>query len=305
MVREGWDALAAWRDHRMGERGDLWHRAILDPSLRSVLGSVRGLRILDLGCGNGYLTRRWAREGAAESVGVDGSEANLRIARRRERNRRTGARFVRQDAAHLTEFDSGHFDRVVAHMSLMDIEDGESTIGEVGRVLRPNGRFVFSISHPCFDIDLRSMWVVEREFLQDTIFRKVAGYRQEHTVRIPWRVSESEIAYTLSYHRPLSTYFRYLRAAGLVVAGVEEPLPRPEAVRKSHQGAYMLEIPLHLVVDAVRQPGLTPPEHRPRRVTPRGSQTSGRTLGAAGRRSGSGAGRRGTGSAHRGSTPGS
>ncbi len=305
MVREGWDALATWRDYRTGERGDLWHRAILDPSLRAVLGSVRGLRILDLGCGNGYLTRRWASEGATESVGIDGSEANIRIARRRERSRRTGARFVRQDAAHLAEFSTGHFDRVVAHMSLMDIEDGEGTIGEVGRVLRPNGRFVFSISHPCFDIDLRSMWVVEREFLRDTVFRKVAGYRQEHTVRIPWRVSETETAYTQSYHRPLSTYFRYLRGAGMVVAGVEEPVPRPEAVRKSPQGAYMLEIPLHLVVDAVRLAAPATPEHRPRGVTPRGSQTSGRTLAAVGRRSGSGAGRRGSGSARRGSTPGS
>jgi 2-polyprenyl-3-methyl-5-hydroxy-6-metoxy-1,4-benzoquinol methylase len=58
MDREGWDALATWRDSRMGERGDLWHRSILDPPLFALLGRVRGLRLLDLGCGNGYLTRR-------------------------------------------------------------------------------------------------------------------------------------------------------------------------------------------------------------------------------------------------------
>jgi len=305
MVREGWDRLAVWRDGRMGERGDLWHRAIIDPTLLSVLGSVRGLRILDLGSGNGYLTRRWAREGATEAVGVDASEANLRIARRRERRRRTGARFLRQDVSRLTGLDTGHFDRVVAHMSLMDIEDAEGAVHEVGRVLRPEGRFVFSISHPCFDIDLRSMWVVEQQFYEETVFRKVAGYRQEQTVRVPWKISNTETAYTLSYHRPLPTYFRYLREAGLAVLRVEEPVPQAEALRKSPQGPYMLEIPLHLVVDAVRLPARASAARRPGRVRPRVSRRSGRTPAAGDRRSGSGGGTRGTGSGRLGSTPGS
>ena len=196
MVKEGWSALAAWRDVRMGEDGDLWHRAILDPSLLAVVGKVRGLHVLDLGCGNGYLTRRWASEGAAESLGVDATEANLRIARRRETRRRSGARFLRQDAAHLTSLESGRFDLVVAHMSLMDIRDAKNTILEVGRVLRPSGRFVFSISHPCFDVDLRSKWVVERVPYRATVYRSVAGYREEHPVRIPWKISESEVAYS-------------------------------------------------------------------------------------------------------------
>jgi len=302
MAQEGWNALAAWRDSRMGEGGDLWHRAIIDPSLLAVVGKVRGLRVLDLGCGNGYLTRRWASEGALESVGVDGSEANLRIARRREARRRSGARFLRQDAAHLTSLEADEFDLVVAHMSLMDIRDAKNAIREVGRVLRPGGRFVFSISHPCFDIDLRSKWVVERVPYRATVYRSVAGYREEHAVRIPWKISESEVAYTRSYHRPLPTYVGYLRAAGMVVTRLEEPMPLPEAIRTSEQGPFMLEIPLHLVAEAMRGP-LSPAA--PGRLTRRGSRSSGRTRAGAVRRSGSRGRTRGNGSARRGSRPGS
>ncbi len=305
MAKEGWDDLAAWRDYRMGEHGDLWHRAIIDPTLLAVVGRVRGLRVLDLGCGNGYLTRRWAREGAVESVGVDLSDANLRFARRREMRRPSGARFVGQDAARLKAFGDGSFDLVVAHMSLMDIEDAKGTVREVGRVLADRGRFVFSINHPCFDIDLQSMWVVEGDRLEITVFRKVSGYREEKVVRVPWKISEKETAYTLSYHRPLPTYLRYLRAAGLAVVRMEEPSPEPEAIRKSPQAPFLVEIPLHLVVEAVPVPGWAGRRRRAGALRSRESRRSGRTPATGVRRSGSRGHRRGTGSARRGSRTGS
>lgn len=267
MAKEGWDALAAWRDFRMGEHGDLWHRAIIDPTLLTVVGRVQELRVLDLGCGNGYLTRRWAREGAAESVGVDLSHETLGFARRRETRHPSGARFVRQDAAELSAFADDSFDLVVAHMSLMDIEDAERTVREVGRVLADPGRFVFSIAHPCFDIDLRSMWVVERPVHESTVFRKVAGYREEHVVRVPWKLSQTETAYTRSYHRPLPSYIRYLREAGLGVVRMEEPMPRPEAIRKNPQALFIREIPLHFVVEAVPIPRPVGRKRRARTLT--------------------------------------
>ncbi len=250
MTRSGWDSLAEWRDHRMGERGDLWHRALIDPALLSVLGSVRGRRVLDIGCGNGYLTRRFRRQGASRAVGVDASAASIRLARRREAARPTGAEFVHADAAHLRRFDDGTFDRAVANMSLMDIRDARGTVHEAGRLLSAGGRFVFSIGHACFEIDARSSWSIERVPYVETISRRVQGYRCERPVRVPWRVSERETAYTTSYHRTLATYSRYLEDAGLGIVRMVEPAPKPEMIRKSDQGRFIAEIPLHLVIHA-------------------------------------------------------
>ncbi|MFZ0891884.1 MAG: class I SAM-dependent methyltransferase [Thermoplasmata archaeon] len=247
----GWDALAKWRDYRMGEVGDLWHRALIDPALLSILGSVRGKRILEIGCGNGYLTRRFRRQGALRAVGVDASLASIRLARRREAARPSGAEFVHGNAARLPRFDSESFDRVVANMSLMDIHDGAATIREASRLLRRRGRFVFSINHPCFEIDEKSTWLVEQAPFDESVARKVEGYRNERAVRVAWHVSEEEWGYTTSYHRTLSTYVQYLHDAGLVISRLAEPAPKSELLQKSSQGRYIAQIPLHLVVEAI------------------------------------------------------
>lgn len=263
MTKVGWNALAPWRDYRMGERGDLWHRGLIDPTLLKMVGSVRGRRVLDLGCGNGYLTRRFKRQGAARAVGVDAAIGSIRLARRREAAHPTGAEFVRADASRLTGFESQSFDRIVANMSLMDIRDAAATVREVSRLLAPDGRFVFSISHPCFDIDERSVWLVERGIYRESVARKVEGYRREGPVRTLWRISDTETAYTTSFHRTLATYSRYLSDAGLAILRMAEPAPKPEVVRKSPQGRFIAEVPLHLVFEVARQRTRPAPVRQP------------------------------------------
>jgi len=290
--------MARWRDERTGDRGDLWHRALIDPSLLRVVGRVAGLRVVEIACGNGYLARRFARSGAATVLGVDSSTPSVRIARARERERPTGARFRVGGAARLA-LPPGTVDLVVANMALMDIADARGAIREVARVLAPRGRFVFSISHPCFDLDERSLWSIEQGFgadgiYRDTVWRKTRGYRDEVRSKIPWRIGERKVVWTESYHRTLSTYSRYLRGAGLVISRIEEPKPLREMLERSPQGPYIAGVPLHLVVEAI-----------PRTPFRRVSRTSEYSQKEGARRSGSGGRTRGSGSRRRGSTPGS
>ena len=296
-MRDAWDRLARSRDERMGERGDLWHRALIDPAVRRLVGQVRGRRVLEIACGNGYLARSFAARGAALVVGIDRSGASIRRARARERAHPVGVRFEVGEAGRL-RFGSGSFDLVVANMALMDIRNARAAILETARVLVPAGRFVFSIAHPCFDLDDRSAWSVERGFgpdgiYRDTVYRKLRGYREERRTRVPWQVGPRTVLWTESYHRTLATYSHYLLDAGLAILRLEEPSPLPEMLVGSPQGPYIREIPLHLVVEAG-------PVGRARP----GSRTRARSRAAAGPRSGSG-GRTGrSGSSRRGSSPG-
>jgi ubiquinone/menaquinone biosynthesis C-methylase UbiE len=74
----------------------------------------------------------------------------LGIARRYEREEPPGIDYLGDDARTLDLLESTAFDGVVCNVALMDVADVAACVGSVARVLRPEGWFVFSITHPCF-----------------------------------------------------------------------------------------------------------------------------------------------------------
>src|SRR5438876_7728325 len=89
-----------------------------------------------------------------------------------------------------------------------------------------------------------------------TIWRKMSHYRELAVDELPWQQVPGQIVYTRAYHRPLSWYFRTLRASGLVVAAFEEPEPTEEFLASSPQGPWIAEIPLHCVIEAWKIKGI-------------------------------------------------
>ena len=253
VAKKNWDEMAAWYDEKQGDEGDLWHRTLIDPVLLQVLGSVAGLRVLDLGCGNGYLARKLARQGA-KVTGVDSSARLIERAKALEGQSQLGITYHITDAANLEILDDDSFDIAVSNMALMDIARADLAIREASRVLRPQGRFVASLSHPCLDTGLSSAWVIERVWSTSTIWRKVSRYREPHEDWIPWNIAPGQVVETISYHRPLSWYFRALRDAGFAVTAFEEPTPTPEFIANSLQGEWIAQIPVQCVIEALKLP---------------------------------------------------
>lgn len=135
-----YDAIAgAYKDSKQLS----FRKCIEEYTLFETLGDIKGMKVLDLACGEGFYTRKLKRAGAGEVLGVDVSAEMIRLAEAEERTRPTGCRYLVRDAAAL-ETDEP-FDLVVAMYLLNYARDANELLRFVRAAhgaLKPGGRFV-------------------------------------------------------------------------------------------------------------------------------------------------------------------
>ena len=104
--------------------------------------------MLDAGCGEGYLSRKLAEEGAAVT-GIDSSAELIKAARAHELAGMLPASFDVGTVDSLP-YDAGSFDLVLCNHLVNDLQDPDQALKELARVLRDHGRVVILMLHPCF-----------------------------------------------------------------------------------------------------------------------------------------------------------
>jgi SAM-dependent methyltransferase len=111
---------------------------------------LAGSRVLDLGCGEGYVARQLVQAGAASVVGIDISSHMIERARALERHAPLGITYEVGSALELTHHPGASFDLVLAVFVLNYLSLAETTavMTEVVRLMRPGGRFIFTVPHP-------------------------------------------------------------------------------------------------------------------------------------------------------------
>src|SRR5215213_4042764 len=106
------------------------------------LGAIKGLKVLDLGCGDGTTALPAARRGA-EVLGVDIARNLVEAGNRRARAAGLGnCRFQEGDASDLNGLTDHHFDVVVSMFGAMFAPRPFDVAREMVRVTRPGGRIV-------------------------------------------------------------------------------------------------------------------------------------------------------------------
>jgi SAM-dependent methyltransferase len=239
------DLAAAWEEHaaefiawaRKPGHDSYWqyHRdqflELLPPA---------GRRTLDLGCGEGRLSRDLKTIGH-DVVAVDASPTMLAAAKEAD----SGIEAHLADAADLP-FDDSAFDLVVAFMSLQDVDDLETAVAEAARVLEPGGSLCLAVVHPFNSAgrfagdDASSPFVIEGSYLER--FRYADNLARDGL----------EITF-VSEHRPIEAYVGALADAGLLVERLRETDVPDSAIVRPRSRRWQ-RIPLFLHIRAVRPP---------------------------------------------------
>jgi SAM-dependent methyltransferase len=211
------------------------------PALRALLPDMRGLNVLDLGCGFGWFCR-WARQkGAAHVLGIDVSERML--ARGRAATQDSTITYSRADLEHLA-LSPESFDVVYSSLAFHYIEGLEGLLSAVYRSLVPGGSLVFSVEHPIFTAPADPKWSL------DAAGRKtwpIDGYLDEGPRSTDWLTKG-----VIKQHRTVATYITILLRRGFVISHVEEWGPTSEQIASRPNLADERQRPPFLLVAARR-----------------------------------------------------
>lgn len=175
------------------------------PRLLPLLGDVRGLPVLDAGCGEGYLSRILARRGA-RVTGVDLSPRLIELARRQHPD--LGVEYRVADLCRPLPELGGRFDVVASRFVLNDAYDHEGYIATLHSALRPGGRLALALNNPY-------SYVVRRH---------LADYFATGGAH-PYRGMAREGIGVHFYHRTLEQYLDAFLAVGLRLTKLVD-LPR-------------------------------------------------------------------------------
>jgi 2-polyprenyl-3-methyl-5-hydroxy-6-metoxy-1,4-benzoquinol methylase len=176
----------------------------------------RGLRVLDAGCGTGWLSRYLAGRGALV-VGVDISEGLIARARSIEAVAPLGITYDVHDLLEALPYAAETFDVAISVMTVMDVEEPLAAVRHIGRVVRPGGQFVFSLVHPCFYRPKAQVTQWGTEF-------DLAHYFDRKRIEARSIVSpDGTRANYRQFHRTLGDYLNTLAEAGFCLERFVEP----------------------------------------------------------------------------------
>jgi len=230
-LRDEWRQLApAWiRETRQGRNPA--RAGLLDRAMIAACGEVRGLRVLDSGCGEGRFCRMLLNHGAAHVVGVDLCEPMIHAA---HGLRSFGDDYVVADVQDLGFLASAAFHLAVSYLNQCDLPDFAANTREVFRVLRPGGRFVIANVHPmrsATGLWQRSADGAKQHFVLDRYFDE--GARR-------WEMLGSPFT---NFHRSLASYVRAYRAAGFALEEIVEPTVDAESLARFPELDDELRVP--------------------------------------------------------------
>jgi ubiquinone/menaquinone biosynthesis C-methylase UbiE len=211
-----WDRYAdeyqATHGDFLGDVGFLWGPEGLTEADAGILGPLDGRDVLEVGSGAGQCSR-WIRSVGGRAIGLDLSYRQLQHSRRIDEQSGVPVPSVLGTATDLP-FADGSFDVVFSSFgALQFVADIERAVAEAARVLRPGGRFAFSITHP-------TRWM-----FPDDPGEEGLTATQSYWDRTPYVEVDDATGSTsyVEHHRTLGDWVGLLAGAGFRLTTLLEP----------------------------------------------------------------------------------
>lgn len=196
----------------LGDAGFVWGPEGQTEDQLGILGDVTNLDVLEVGSGAGQCSR-WVINHGGRAIGLDLSFRQLQHARRIDEESGVVVPSVLGTATHLP-FGDRRFDLVFCSFgALQFVAELDRAVAEVARVLRPGGRFAFSITHP-------TRWMFPDDPGEPGLTASQSYWDRTPYVEVD--DSTGQVSY-VEHHRTLGDWVRILATNGFTIDTLEEP----------------------------------------------------------------------------------
>lgn len=209
----------------------IFHLYLEKPAMYSKLPSLEGKTVLCVGCGSGEEVNYLHSLGTKKIVGVDIAEGLIKIAKESYPD----LEFHVMDMENL-EFPAESFDFVFSSLTMHYLLDWTKVLTSLHKILKKNGIFLFSITHPFFS-------AVERRE-DDKVKSRILGFKDfKDTDRCEiygdyfdsrsFDVRLNNVLTVANCHRPLSLLIRDIVNSGFEVLDIVEPKALEESKKEN------------------------------------------------------------------------
>ena len=251
--RTDWGGVAEWYDELVGDSGSEYHREVVLPGVLRLLAMQKGEKAIDIACGQGVLCRLLHERGV-EATGLDAARELIAAARER------GPAEIRYDVADARELNflaQDHFTAAACVLAVQNIDPLQPVFKGVARLLKPGGKFVIVMMHPAFRGPKEASWGWDEK--QKVQYRRVDRYLMPRKTPIVAHPGKAPGLYTWTFHKPIESYVKSLRNAGLLIDAMEEwPSHKTSTSgpRAAAENTARKEIPMFLAIRALKIPNI-------------------------------------------------
>lgn len=184
------------------------------PILFSMLPSLEGKTVLDIGCGMGQHAKQYSVMGAESVLGIDISANMLEYAREHNSaDNITYRQLAMEDIGEIGE----QFDLVTSSLVFDYIEDFPGLMRKIHTLVKDGAKFVFSMSHPIVTAWDGAYDRYTRTETGERLYANLRNYCMEGPRKVDWVVNGYEC-----YHRTVSSLINALIGAGFIIEECQE-----------------------------------------------------------------------------------
>jgi ubiquinone/menaquinone biosynthesis C-methylase UbiE len=205
------------------DSGVTYNDFVEQPAIKSLISSLEGKSVLDLGCGDGGFAKYCIDNGATNVVGVDISSNMINQAR--VENKHENIKYLCMSIEDL-DLPNENYDLIISSLAIHYIDDYPALLMKVNGLLQKNGEFIFSMEHPIVTARKEmNNWVKDKD--GNKLHWALDDYQEEGKREQRWYMDG-----VIKYHRTISTLLNGLIEAGFTIKKIIEPQSIPAGIQQ-------------------------------------------------------------------------